>query len=122
PLRCLPRTDRQTPFPPHRWSIRMTSLEERVISAVAGRIIRQLFDRGPGHCIQVANLPASVADNACRQVHEAVADSGDLARFVVSTSSRPWHATPTKIVELRNHVDEKDARLVIFIAAGDQLA
>ena len=101
----------------------MSLLEKHVVDAIAARALGHLDGRSGGHCVQIANLPYRVADLACAQVDSALEASGDFARLVVQRGgAHPWHATPTKIVELRNHVDERDSRLVVFIPAGEHLA
>ena len=101
----------------------MTPLEQHVIDAVADRVIAHLGARTGGHCVQVANLPHEVADLACARAHSVLDEGGDFARLVVQRdATQPWHATPTKIVELRNHVDDRNSRLVVFIPAGEHLA
>ena len=101
----------------------MSLLEKHVVDAIAARALGHLDGRSGGHCVQIANLPYRVADLACAQAHSALEASGDFARLVVQRGgAHPWHATPTKIVELRNHVDERDSRLVVFIPAGEHLA
>jgi hypothetical protein len=101
----------------------MSALEQQVIDAVAGRVIEHLEARAGGHCVQISNLPARVADLACEQTHAVLDAKGDFARLVVQRDpEKPWHATPTKIIELRNHVDERDSQLAVFIPAGEHLA
>jgi hypothetical protein len=101
----------------------MNLLEQHVVDAVATRVVEHLNDRGSGHCVQVANLPRDVADLACARTHAVLEGRGDFARLVVQGDpAESWHATPTKIVELRNHVDDRNSRLVVFIPAGEHLA
>lgn len=100
----------------------MTPLEERVITAVSRLVVDHVNARDAGHCIQIGNLPPAVAEAACKTAYAALEPGGDFARFVAERPTAPWHATPTKIVELRNHVDEKNSRLAVFVAAGDSLA
>jgi hypothetical protein len=101
----------------------MTPLDEIVAATVARTVVEHLGDRDKGHCMQVANLPDAVADGACRLAHQVLEPQGQFARYAVDGNpTEEWHATPTKIVELRNHVDERESKLVVFIPSGEHLA
>ena len=101
----------------------MTPLDEIVAATVARTVVEHLGGRDKGHCMQVANLPDAVADAACKLAHQVLEPEGHYARYAVDGApTEEWHATPTKIVELRNHVDERDSKLVVFIPSGEHLA
>jgi hypothetical protein len=93
------------------------------VEEIARRVVQLLADRRPGHCIRISDLPLELADGACEQAAGSV-EPPDVVCLVTTEPSRPWHARPTKVVELRNasEQDDKAGRLAIFVPAGQRVA
>ena len=98
----------------------MTALDDHLMEALAARVLERIGARGAGHCLQVPHVPQRLADAACRLVQRRL-DAPDVACVVTATPSKPWHASPAKVVEVRNSGGQ-GARLVIFVPAGQNLA
>ena len=54
------------------------------------------------------SLPPEVADGACERVYERITPP-NVAALVRRSPTAPWHAKPTKVIELRNEVEENGA-------------
>ena len=125
PLRCISCAD-GPPAPHPGLSDAAGGLavagRDHLVGTLAAAVSELIGRRGEGHCLLVPNLPLWLADAACR---ELVAENGagnTNACTVVESAREPWHATPTKAVELRNMVEESGGKLVLFVPSGTQLA
>ena len=99
----------------------MIDLQQEVVVALCEKLVNTMTGRGAGHCLQVPHLSRNLADATCERLQRSLS-TGDHACVIVPNASRPWHATPTKAVELRNLAESAGGRLVIFVPAGEQLA
>ena len=99
----------------------MIDLQQEVVRAVCEKLTTTMASRKAGHCLQVPHLSRNLADRTCERLQGSL-KSGDNACVIVLDPSRPWHATPTKAVELRNLAEAAGGQLVIFVPAGEQLA
>jgi hypothetical protein len=99
----------------------VNSLAEHLVAALAGRVLDTLATRGPGHCLQVSNVPREIAEGACQIVTKDL-KTPDVARVVATDARRAWQATPAKIVELRNRPESAGGKLALFVPAGERLA
>lgn len=95
--------------------------DDGLIDTIVSTVEGVLLSRASGHCLQVPHLPGRVADQATERLWARVGPS-DIVRLVRTNPSSPWHASPTKVVELRNSLDESPGRLVVFLEAGQLLA
>ncbi len=91
-----------------------------LVETIADRVESVVRQRGPGHCIQVPHLPGTIAEQVARVLWERLGD--DVVRLVRASPVEAWHASPTKVVELRNSIDAQGARLVVILEAGLLLA
>jgi hypothetical protein len=98
-----------------------TLSDEGLIDTIVATVEAVVRDRAAGHCIQVPHLPAKVAEQVAKRLWERL-PVPDLVRLVRTSPTQPWHASPTKVVELRNSLDESPGRLVVFVEAGQLLA
>ncbi len=99
----------------------MNDLDQETVETLTERVISTIKARESGHCLQIPHLPIEVADATCQRVQKSLAKS-DTACVVVEFRKHPWHEVPSKVVELRNDVQARGGRLVIFIPSGEQLA
>jgi hypothetical protein len=99
----------------------VTEVDGYVAQTLAEQIVELVRTRDGGHCLQVPHLPEAVADAACELVSSTL-EEPDLATLVAVSPTKPWHARPTKIVELRNEVPARGGRLVVFVPAGRLVA
>jgi DNA phosphorothioation-dependent restriction protein DptH len=99
----------------------MSAPNKYMIDVIASKVVDTLHNRGAGHCLQVAHLPLAMADAAAGLVFEQLTGS-DAVALVQTTPTQPWHAKPTKVVELRNEVESTGGRLAIFMAAGHHVS
>jgi hypothetical protein len=99
----------------------VSSTNTQLVDVIGNRVVSTIRDRGEGHCLQVAHLSHEIADAAAALVHSQL-DDPDAVALVQKQPTRPWHAKPTKIVELRNMVESTGGRLVIFMEAGQHVA
>lgn len=98
------------------------SATAHLVEVIAAKVVDTLQRRDRGHCLQVAHLPYDVADAAAELVYSRLT-APDAVALVQTMPSKAWHAKPTKIVELRNVVAEKEGgRLAIFLEAGQHVA
>ena len=102
-------------------TLHAASSDDALVDTIVATVEGVLLARAAGHCLQVPHLPSSVADRVAERLF-ARASATDLVRLVRANPSRPWHASPTKVVELRNSLEEPGARLVVFVEAGQLLA
>ncbi len=75
--------------------------DEAAIEEVATSVAAVASTRSAGHCIRVSDLPFQLADGACSRA-AALVNSDDVVCLVTTNPTQPWHAEPTKVVELRN--------------------
>jgi DNA helicase HerA-like ATPase len=101
----------------------MSAITDHVVEALAERVLRRLRSRGPGHCLQIPNVPLDVADAACRLVTKELSEP-DLARVVVGPDIKltAWRSPPASIVEIRNASEESGGKLALFVPAGQHVA
>ena len=98
------------------------SATAHLVEVIAARVVDTLHRRDRGYCLQVAHFPFDIADAAAELVQSRLA-APDAVALVQTAPSKAWHAKPTKIVELRNLVAEKEGgRLAIFLEAGQHVA
>lgn len=97
--------------------------EDAAVEEVAESVVQLAATRAPGHCIRVADLPFELADGACARTRDLIGHD-DMVCLVTPAPSQPWHAEPTKVVELRNASERGEAkgRLIIFVPAGQRVA
>lgn len=97
--------------------------DDAAVEEVARSIAALAATRTAGHCIRISDLPPQLADGACARATALVA-AEDIVCLVTTTPSQPWHAEPTKVVELRNASErgEANGRLIIFVPAGQRVA
>jgi hypothetical protein len=95
---------------------------QHLVGTLAQAVSELISRRDAGHCLLVPNLPPWLADAACRDLAMDDGLDGAYARTVVHEDREPWHATPTKAVELRNKIEEEGEKLVLFVPSGTQLA
>lgn len=97
--------------------------EDVAVEEVARNVAGLIAAREPGHCVRVADLPYALADGACQRARELVT-AENVVCLVTPNPTQPWHAEPTKVVELRNASERGEAtgRLVIFVPAGQRVA
>lgn len=99
----------------------MSTLDDHLTEALAGRVLERIVARRAGHCLQVPHVPQRLADAACRLVQRGLT-APDFACVVTANPSKPWHSSPAKVVELRNASEDSGAKLVVFVPAGQNLA
>src|SRR5262245_62820190 len=76
-------------------------------------LLRALESAGPGQRLRVTTLPEPVMDGVCRGLQ---GDDRWVARVLAAVvDDCPWRATATKLIELRNALEEP---LLVFIPPG----
>lgn len=94
---------------------------ERLVGTMVERLQRTVATRAAGHCVQVPHIPLELAD-ACAKSLAKTMSPPDIVRVIQARPSSPWHATPSKVVEMRNTVEATGGRLLVFVPAGQLLA
>lgn len=88
-------------------------LYDLLIEHIRPMLLEALEAAGPGQRLRVTTLPESVMDGVCHALH---GDDRWVARVLTAASDAcPWHATATKIIELRNALEKP---LLVFIPPG----
>jgi len=84
-----------------------------LVERMRPRLLSALEAAGPGQRLRVTTLPEAVMDGICEALE---GDPRWVARVLTSSfDQRPWKATATKIIELRNVLEKP---LVVFIPPG----
>lgn len=84
-----------------------------LVESMRPRLLRALEAAGPGQRLRVTSLPEPVMDGICETLE---GDPRWVARVLTTgPDSRPWKATATKLIELRNVLENP---LVVFIPPG----
>lgn len=99
----------------------MSDLDQHLVEALVTRVVETLAERDPGHCLQIPHVPEALADKTCELVDKQIV-APDIARVVCGSPGAAWQATPAKIVELRNSVEDQGGRLALFVPAGERMA
>ena len=95
--------------------------QDKLNAAVAGllcpRIEAILGDRGPGHCMRVADLDDNVMESVCKELRRTRPDGNIFILGSHDQEGQPFRITSTKLVELRNPDANGELRrpLLVFI-------
>jgi hypothetical protein len=92
-------------------------LYELLVEQMRPRLLRALEEAGKGQRLRVTSLPASVMSGLCERLQ---GDARWVARVLSGdVGTQLWEATATKLIELRNVLDEP---LLVFIPPGLRIA
>src|ERR1700729_1439497 len=84
-----------------------------LVEQMQPRLLRALQAAGHGQRLRVTTLPESVMKGLCERLQ---GDARWIARVLApSNDGAPWQATATKVIELRNMLEEP---LLVFIPPG----
>ena len=90
-----------------------TELYALLVEQMRPRLLHALEQAGRGQRLRVTSLPESVMSGLCERLQD---DRRWVARVLSATANGPaWHATATKLIELRNVLEEP---LIVFIPPG----